>query len=1010
MKKSDILKLPLEKTSLKKITNYLNNHSDLDVFLKKVEVIIALNKYNEALKELYELVNHFNSMEDNEVVKVTNLLMELLLKCKRPDEYLRFLNIKKERIKPSSSYETLKDEFNYLVFIKNYNEALKIANEYLNFEIDVESKETIYLEILKIANSLNNTNLYLDTITKLINLYQNSFNFSKINYFNILKFRYLNKINDPNLEEEILTYLKTPDLTTDFKLEAAAYLIKIRVNNKEYNKASLIESDYNEYLKDNYSLAAKLYANEALNLFKELKHKISIAFYEEYLKNFKETEEPKTKKEDIIVIPEINKTLEIKKENKTPKVVVKEVVVTKDVNVSDDYNIIKEGLTILNNATLKIRESFRQFGIFLNKNYMIESFNILFIKNKEYYLYFYKNERLYERKITTLTTSLETKVFKMAEDSLYYNETNLNNEIDIFYSKEINYKYLLALNIYNNNKDYFGKLFYYSNEDILNNNNYYEELNIYKDVINYLINYDLKLENINDQYQTLEHIKNHSIVGFKTYYKEELTFSNQAKYILNIPYDISYKDYLAHIDNKDVINYQNVLKNVILNKENNKEITYLFSYNNLKVNVKEIIYYLPTEDDFKLVSLIINNDDNINKVLEYKDKAYYSVYSNMYNMALLKEKIDKGINNYHHLVYFTFPNLKLLTELYGQSFYDEVVTILNKALNSFFKASNKILYFQIDKEIFSILYNYKLDKRSLKANLKALYEYLKTSFYELSSNVELDYRFIFINGYNKNFDTLNKYLLDGLKYLEMTNNNDVINEFDFDMHKTILSDRLNIEELNMAIDNNYLEIKFRPIVDLKNEVIYAYYVDFNQINKDNYLLVKDLILKKNLTNKFEHALIYNVGQALNKVYQALEGYVEVVVNLSSETIDDKLAYFIYEQFSYFKVPYNILNIIVPKYNECLDKLKKLEINIITRDIYDIFNGNSKVLLINKNDLNNEKIKEVVSILNNYEAKLMIEDVDNNYLNKIESDEEILVSGKCFEETYNLNNLIKKLKS
>ena len=209
---------------------------------------------------------------------------------------------------------------------------------------------------------------------------------------------------------------------------------------------------------------------------------------------------------------------------------------------------------------------------------------------------------------------------------------------------------------------------------------------------------------------------------------------------------------------------------------------------------------------------------------------------------------------------------------------------------------------------------------------------------------------------------------------------------------------------------HYLEIKFRPIVDLKNEVIYAYYVDFNQINKDNYLLVKDLILKKNLTNKFEHALIYNVGQALNKVYQALEGYVEVVVNLSSETIDDKLAYFIYEQFSYFKVPYNILNIIVPKYNECLDKLKKLEINIITRDIYDIFNGNSKVLLINKNDLNNEKIKEVVSILNNYEAKLMIEDVDNNYLNKIESDEEILVSGKCFEETYNLNNLIKKLKS
>lgn len=1011
MELEELLNLDYSKENIKKIDKALakltKNSQD---YLKLLSHKLLISpKINDSLRQIYSYVIDFDTLNDEEIVLICNTIMALTLKVKRLDEYEKYLQIKSNHLKASALNELHYDKYLYYKACQNNNEAVIELKNYLDYDLDLKSKTNALTELLNLAYDLKNTDLFLDVRTKLISIYEKNLDTVGLNNLNLKTIKIYYYLNlEEKCQELLQNYLQEESLPTNYKLEAATIQIKIFIKQKSYRKASIVESEYSDLLKDNYTNESLDFAKTALELYKALENNYSIKFYEEIIKNIltKQADKPKEKKE-VYIIPEIIK--EDKKHN--DKIIIKEEVVVNKFNqyvISENNEVLRKLIHTFNKENYRLRDILRDVGYILEKNYNVVKFNLIY-KANEYYLHTYKNNKLYDRTYQEIPDSLIKYSYERKEDFVLDKEL-LIDKIDIF-TNEIFVNNFVAEFIITSNNEILGVMEIIADNDFLAKNNNYEIFTLFREVLNLKIKEEIYRLKLNDQHALNNYLISNFYYGLKKIIGQNIYLSGEARRILRIDNEITLDEFYNYLAPNEVNKYKDFIKKLYNEPKNNQVISYKYVKDNIVRYLKEIYYVYINESNYNLVSILIDETDNINRENMNLDKAYIWQNTGFYTVNKLYLDLEKTKDKRFSLAVFSSDEIKEYKELYGNLFYTDFLKLLYKNLKTYLAHYLNVSYYMLDDYNFSLLLIDFNDKRKEESLLKGILKFLDNGFIDLKYSVYPIFRMgVYLKAKPENKEILNiidyasNALLDTDSYNRIAYHN-------FKSYKSHFKEREKYITLRENILNNQIRINYQQLVDIINMEVYGYIVKLNIPNLNIYEdEIEQTLTKHHKLELYHKYKLTALCQQLKQLYAADKVYVEVISSFSNKVIDDKFADFVLTELQFFKIPPEVLSIIVDSYSTNLDLLQNNKIKIITRNIYDIFNKKCKNLYLDLNKLNITNLETINEALKNFDVCIYLGNVDNKEdISLIKAANIKYIFGKAYSKTYKIEELIEKIK-
>lgn len=853
---SEILKLNNDIDNLNIIIDFFDNSlslNDYEQALNKYLTICEANSLDElALREGSKLLDQ---IIDQTPAKSRDLIYQKLFKAalnlSEFEKASKFINLRMSVLPEMSSYLTLIDK--YHLDTKLGLNTYDLLNELKKEVIPLDVKVFVNEEILKY---LIENELFDDAIKILFELKEDTLNF-KYDY-QLIKTYYQMKDYQRviNLSEQLIE-------SSDANLESVVYYLAALRETNEFLKAENIESEYEVAFDNSSDLDLKVFAyEEIIKLYQKHYNKPSIDAYKNKLSKITRTSSKPKVKETIIVKPEV-------KEIKTTKLI-------SHAKYLEHFEFINDWLVFSANlkASLSFREYLRTLFIEITSRVNLKEVIVYLDSSEDSNLFNYKNGRLYDKRI--IKERLETTIFKqMIEDKKHLFGTPNN----LLYSKDI----LTGANYSDDIKFVYGfyvsenfLISFYLDEEISDAAIYYELLLGIKTIINLRV---LTLENqaglIGDS-KYLTSLLNNPIMPIRRLTNHELTYNEQAQKLFKIDRKYLLELWLRELSLVDAKMYEDTL-NRLFNYPNESKII-KYQYQNLII--LEYLYAYKVLDTTEIISFFIDITNSFKSEEALKQQVLYDSDTKLFSLNTFVNDFKELKNNKLTLMLIELDTS--LKDIYGQ----------NRTIKFFSEfAGNALKHFSDFK-----LYRYDFNKILVTLNVndirtinKIVDEYFIV-FNHIDSHIlkfekfktrvaTLRYPVVSVDS---NLDNLLKYL--DLSLIKVRNEKKAHLDFTYSIYEEEVFEQQVIDYLNSAIENRQLEITFKQIIDLSENVVYQYLSDLllPTINIDSSY-VRRIAKKRGKLEELEYFHLELVLSFLRHLEDETKHLINISIPISQET-------------------------------------------------------------------------------------------------------------------------------
>lgn len=1043
---NEILKLDMVQSSIRKIDLFLvssTKQSDeyLAALAYKALILHKIGKSNEALKLLFSQIPSFKELSSNGIISICDAIIDICLEVKKFDQVEKYIKIKSNYLSISKSVLHIKDNIKYYLAAGMQSQAKEELIKYLSD--DIEYEEAIYAkeELSNIYYLEHNYDKYLELISYLESYYQTNLNIAKLSKISLNKLIiYFDKGNFIRVIVDGLSYLKDDTLKTEYKLLAASLVIKSYIKTNELKKASIVESDYCEFVSSDYLTESLDFSYAALDLYTKLGTIISIKEYQKIIQDLKqEKKENKAlkknkKQDDDIVIPiisseeieeisePINFNIFKQKTNKKDipiQKIEKKIENVKSVIVSESFNKLSTIFDYFSELDLniKFREIFRNACIKICEFFDINEIYLLYYK-REYLGLHYKKERAYDKKLKS----------DEIEDTINFNcvqldeELFLNPESDIYRmnivdKKEydnIPYAYCVP---FSNSINCYGSIAYFSSDSFLDKELVYESLKLISACINTRLQMSLAQDDIEYNNKKTFFITDNMSSGIKEEIDGFLHFSKQACSILGVYENMQKEDYYSKMKTSDIIAYKRIHDEMYTLLSDNCVLEYDFKKKDTYIRIKERFYPMVVDGVICILSLI----DDITEEENNKNSLIALAYNNPISKLNTEVKLMVDLKQLYEtkkisLAVIDIIDFNLYRELYGYNFTNQLIYTVGKELVEAFSNDFLVSVYHLEVDRYAVLFNEMNDKRVIDSKLKLALKHVSNELFKLNSRVKLEFNCgVFRVQSHSNFDDSSKILYNALDALsdakDLKRNNTTICHFDSELQKQRFRENHLITHISESIDHGKIGLTYKQVVDLNNGSVFGYYVSINLDNFEvDYEYMDYVIKRRNMTSRLEKYVISNMFKELKMMKDVLSGTILTFVEVDNETLYESFNAFLDSQKHFYKINIDNIVIIVNDANLLPAKTARVQgYRIASKNLLDVFNDLCDYFIIDYHLLDISKINEIKELCKNHNTKCIISGINTKDDISIAKENNFeIIYGNFYKKAIRMKSIIEKV--
>ncbi|MFA5692064.1 MAG: hypothetical protein WC907_00480 [Acholeplasmataceae bacterium] len=990
------------KINIEQIIKLPNNHETKKQIEEILEhAILTISEYQKLIIKLMEI--HFSLANFNDVIKIgqdyyhspkfdNTLNNDLLFKTiidaafssKKYNILYDYIQIRKENLPIMDRYLAALD---LIKFKKNTNQPY--ANDILdllseNLSNDIKAK--LLNELLDLYIKTNNDNKVIPLIEEL-----KKYDPYKTYIPNYLKTLYNLKLYD-EAKEIANKYLKDQK----FQKDAVITLLKIYTNEDDYHLTTILDADYKNTF-ETWDLEDQLVVYELLiKIYLKHNNKFSANIYQKLKNNLKKNKQTKTKKETVIEKDDTLNNVSIK----VPRAQLK--------HLNSIIDLIHKSHQIPN--TSKLRDFLRDFFIQVENHLNFKE--LLVFTERDYTLYHYKKNRLYDKTLNKaiFENTLIEEVLKTGNElfGTYSDFSKFNNIItNTLYNEET--KYIYAFPIFD-----LGVFIIHLDEVITDPATYYDLLkginNIIFTILNDYQNF-LKLES--DNY-FLKQLFNSKLFALRIIDENHQSLNPLAEIILNDTTNYPLESFLSNLNIKESSLYKDILKDLFLTENKQRELTY--SYKDKQI--KETFISIKDNNKIKIVSLINDLTNIIKERQGLINDAIIDYETSLPNLNALNNDFSNYLKEKGSLILINFN--ESILPIYGfettLAFFKEFGQITKKIFNE-----GTLYRFDTYSLFLYIPYNdIRTVSNLLKEYLKEINKYeSKTISYEKFKPKMAVIRYPVVTN-EKNPAKLYRYLELTLDYLKRTHPNYSYYFFEYDIYEREIYEQQVIDILNDAIKNKRLTLSFNQIIDNNNYVFkYESTLSLDNFEIDTKYLYQ-IAKKRNRLFDFEIYHLETVLRYLKTLEEETKQLIKVVIPLTKETIkNNNFNPLFFELIKKYQIPIEFISILITDINLSIkdislqiDELYKNGLTLETTNINSALKGPFKTLYLEYDNstvwLNYLKILN--NYLNNIDLSLVIVNTDHkDQREKLTNLGIKYVKGSLYK-TINSDRLLLKIKN
>lgn len=997
----DILSLPLEKDSIKKIDRYMISINETTIeyyqaLAYKALILNSLSKTNEALKLILPALDKLlklekTSLTKDKIVCLADTLKVIFLSLKRYDLALKYIELKEENLSLMAHEAYYKDMIIYTDSLKKYDEMKRFAKMYLADDISHDNYIFVHEKLLYALYLEGNYLEFMTSYDILKEEYQKNKDRENLLKINIYKAHLLASGNNAfeaiNLIKEIIEDIKDASV----KLDLATLLIKMYYEQGDFHKAAIQDANFIDLV----SLASIDVQKKYYEVVRDLYEKMNNAYsrdlatkaLEELAKKEEEPKSPVKERHRRIQEPIVIEKIVDSKEVLTAEKKAKENTffeVKEEIELSKEYAQLAPVFATLNEfSILKDREVLRQ--AFIKAKEVIDFDEvIIYLTNGN--TYYYKKERLYDKFFDSLVEKSiifyvmsQNKPFITSHLEEYDFISLITNEKETFKS---------AISFLLKTDEVYGAILFLSDSDLLKTGSF-ELVSFLTSAINLRLSIDEFERAIIKKDEEKSYLLSSMPFGLKKMVNNSVTFSDKAKFILSLEEDkLSYNDYLDLLSNIDKVAYNNIIRNMINTNLKSDVIEYTLLSGK---RIKEYLYLKELSSSFTILSILEDKTEEYSEYLKLKKKSEEDVMTNLPSLNEFKERLKiLEIDKKYSFILIGAKNFKLYKDVYGLKFSNDLIIAISLKLKSSIKNDMYLYHYDSDKFILIVPKN---DERTVKKLVLSILDDVTFKLEVLNKRVKLYFGAgIYLVQKRQPKQTFSSLLekaslaLDEALKNQLHENSAIYYETDA-VKKSFYNFQMELY-ISEAIDNLKIGVCYEPILKITSKKLFAYEATLNLENTlvdEAYFL--NIVKTRQLEELVDKYLIVKTFTDCKKFYERFGAYFRIFLKIHHKTLanPDFLA-FLYEQYHEYKIPKNIFSIEIiddANYNikEILDILAKDDILVGSSNLELVLNANLGVYFAKSDELPKlnaikglaEKLKiDLVLSGNNIDIKLLEE--------------------------------------
>ena len=1041
---SEVLQLDISNSSIKKIDAFLASEVEYsDPYMKalayKYYIEHKLGNSLEAVNVLVKYIKNLNILTPYSIIAISDSLIQILLDLNNFDEAYKYIQLKKNFLPVSKLNLYLKDMITYLLKKDSINEAKDLLIKYL--EDDISKDEALFAkeELSNIYFKQGEYDNYINITSGLLEIYQDRLDLKKeaLLQTRLLTIAYKRK-NYIKVVSDINKIIPNYDSPSLF-LPLATLAIRAYIGLNDIKKASIFESNYEEYVDASYYVESKNFLEAAIELYTISNSKVAVKELEALLKEITDKAIPqkKKKKEEVkeIVVPTI-KIPGIKKEEEitikpnfnilNPKEdiplektnVKKQIINLKSENVSEFYMKLSNLLDVLNQMNLnnKFREIFRLSMIEIKKVFDIDEAYIIDASTSFKGMH-YKTERVYDKKISPdmVKGTINIQAFE-TDSECFLDDNDRKYDVNIItLEKYADSYYGYAIPLHNEN-DVIGSIAYFSKDAFLSNEMTYEGLKIVTSILNSRLLLSYEKDKLLYNNQKLYFLKDNMSLGIKEEMEGYVHLSKKCASMLSLYEDLSIDDFYNHIPTNYLIEYKNIRNSLYYDT---KEATYEYEFkkDDDLIKIKESFYSLFLDGTITIISVI----EDITRYDDEKKQLTNLAYTNPITkldteVKLMVDIRDEYLMHKMALATISIHDFSLYEELYGFNFKRQLELAVGNAIKDAISSDFNVSLYHLGEDIFVLTIKNANDKRLVDSKLNKFLTDASKALHKLNTRLNITFDVgVYRLGKNNNLadaSLMLSYAFDALndaKAMKYIGNH--ISHYDSEEMRQRFSENNLVTSISEAIDTNDLNIVYQQIVNIIEQKVYGYYALINLDSSELYYEeIMNVVKRRNLEARVNQYSINALFIELKMLYTKTKCLFPVFIEINPDLIDRGYYEYIKERPQFYKInPAYIVLVCNKADNYYLKLLRQEGFKICTKDILDIYRSNSDYFVYDYRTIGDIGSDEITELCKKHNVEVIAGGVDEieDMTNAKERNFK-LVFGRFYKRTRTMNDLIKKL--
>lgn len=1014
----EVLSLPKEKKSIKKIESFLSKEVSTSLSYHKALAYKAYILYlTDNKSEAFTiLIDNVSKTQGEAKIGYLDVLIDIYLNQEDFAKALKYIDIKKDILSPIDSFKHTLDLIKYSVKRSDLEKAKKYILEIIDDDIDIPTRLYVTKILLDYAFNEGNLDVFNKYFTYLEDYYISNNNLDLLEEISVKK---LKLYFDKCLYTETLDLIDKTNLEVfNEKTKIIFYTIHIKtlLKTNNFRKASILDASYEPFVKaniENNKEECFEYYSTTLELYTDLDNKYSINYINDILSqiNIEGTTKQDKKSKPKSKFKEFNESLaqnqEIREEVRENDNDLKEFKYAssdKDkLLVSSIYKKLNEVINTINQIDpyLEFREILRLTLIEFSKTFEFSEAFVYIDKDTSYQ---YKNKRVYDKNnLENYYKTINYRTFELGKEIVIHNLTNTFYNESILTHEVSEYLSAIAFPISYNLKVVGSIAFFFDNDIIDDNFEYYKIISNIIEII-YSYKYYAKQEALS---KNLVNILEDKIdIGFKSITLDNIVLSAKAKEIYNVDTsELELNDFYNLIKERDRHIFKGAI-NLLLEEEASKDYIKYHLYDDRLI--EDRLYLSDNNTIYSYIRDITLESRENNKLIKSADNSnFIDVYS---YSRLRRDYTEIFKDKDKSLVLIDASNFDTYTKLYGFEFASDIIIALSRLLIDYKNDFDYSLY-HLESIKFILVLNYN-DKRKILKNVKQLLKTLSTGITKINKRVNLR---LFAGVFKASKNTKNVALKDALDFatealVDAESEDERVVIYSSELYeKKYFNDFYYEIELSEALDNNKLESIYTPIYDIENSMIlgYSYNLSLDSVIIDEGCF-KDVVRKRNMEYQVDKYMLEHIVLDLKAFYQKCGYFLNIFIKINGKSLkEETFIPFLSNLFNFYKVSSSLISFQIEGEmidNKVLDVLKKSGVNLGTNSLDNLFKFDLDTIYLDNNIYSIEKIE---NIKKSTDKRIIILNLNN--LKELEKIKSITSYVDCGKESrkYSLSNLINK---